>query len=70
MLSRNTCSAIGHHGDLVALAALRDLGVEVAVGQQLHRALQAADAAQDVAPDIEPDEQERADQRQRAERRS
>ena len=39
-----------------------DIAFEIAVGQKLHRALQAAEAAQDTAADVEPDEQHRADQ--------
>jgi hypothetical protein len=46
-----------HRRNLVALAALIDLRLKIAVGQKLHRALQAADPPQDVAADIEPDEQ-------------
>ncbi len=59
---------VGHRRDLVALVAVIDFRFEVAAGQQLHRALQAADPPQDVAADIEPDEQDRSDQRQHAER--
>src|SRR6185437_8235571 len=51
-----------HRCDLVALTALEDLRLQVAVGQQLHRALQIADPAQDIAADIQPDEQHRSDQ--------
>ena len=59
---------IRHRRDLVVLVRAVDLRFEVAVGQQLHRALQAADPAQDVAADIEPDEQHRSDQGESAER--
>ena len=59
---------IRHRGDLVALARAINLRLEVAVGQQLHRTLQAADPPQDIAADIAPDEQRGSDQGERAER--
>ncbi len=45
-----------------------DLRFQIAVREQLHRALQVADPPQDVAADIEPDEQYGSDQGEGAER--